>query len=305
MNFEIENTPFEHSFAHQLFRKHFTEINKVYWANFVVESTVLEQVGNYRKSHTQDKPIDFFQVDEADKRKLENSFDEWLSNYTNFSNMTRQNMILSLCSILEIYLKSITLLAIEARPGVIFGDQGDIKGSKLLKHSDTYADSDKNNLFHRYVKLICEGDWPSRVREYKKLFGCVPDALQLKNNVQDLETMRKLRNRIAHQFGRDESEKKVLVTLNVRPAEVVEPEDFIKYLDLVGKVEEAIDDHLYFSFIGSYEVLRFYHEHNRKKTTTSDILERAKWLRKEIQPHFTKSPGTDYCKGLIAYYNSL
>ncbi len=192
------NVPFEHSLPYRLFVKHFTEINKNYWANIPAATTIEKKAENFYNDKGK-SPVDFFYIKKEDKRRLAPTFQEWKKEYREFQNYTRINLIVSLCSCFEVYLRGILSLSIESTPGIVFGDKDAFDGARLLKYNGELIEYNNTTYpFYKYIEKIVVGEWNNRIIGYKSIFGNVPEILN--NNLGDLEKLRVLRNNIAHYF---------------------------------------------------------------------------------------------------------
>ncbi len=69
-----------------------------------------------------------------------------------------------------------------------------VDGLSLLKSKPGYSQS-------TYVQPLVKGTWQQRIIEYEKLFGSAPQ--EFTSRQADLEKFRKMRNSVAHHFGRD------------------------------------------------------------------------------------------------------
>ncbi len=68
----------------------------------------------------------------------------------------------------------------------------------------------------------------------------------------------------------------------------------------------AIDNHLYKSYVGSYDILKCYALHKNKiENTNMSIGEKAKWLQKLIGHGVSETAGTQYYKKIMKYYEEL
>lgn len=54
------NSPFEHSLPYKLFEKHFTEINKNYWASVPASCTIEKYSSDFFNTNKNKNPVDFF-----------------------------------------------------------------------------------------------------------------------------------------------------------------------------------------------------------------------------------------------------
>lgn len=296
-------TPFPHSFAYKLFEQHFTELNKMYWANVPASNTIEKEAMTFHSSGG-DTLTDFFLIPDKDDHRLASNFNEWKINYREFLNFTRLNMVLSLCSCFEIYLRSIISLAIESKPGVILGNKDVVDGAKLLKTNKTYCIYNENTYpFYKHVDSVCRGDWFSRLFAYKNLFGTAP--FDINNTVTELDALRKLRNNIAHYYGREKSKYETPIILRSESATRVTHDRLIKFLKLIYTTAKTIDQHLYLEFIGSYEVLKYYITHQSPKIVDFSSGAKAKWLQKHLGHEGAHPVGTDYYKELLCYYENL
>ncbi len=100
-----------------------------------------------------------------------------------------------MASNLETYMAAVIAVALESDPGLLLGASRSVDGISLLKHG-----APPLKLAER-IEGCTRGDWSSRVSHYRRLFSKVPAIMT--DKLSDLETIRRLRNRLSHAFGRD------------------------------------------------------------------------------------------------------
>lgn len=295
------NSPFDHSIAFRVFNQHFTELNRMYWAYAPAVTKTEKEVKKLMKEDPSKKPIDYLVVHDEDDRRLENDFIEWKEWYRKFQNYNRLNMLVSLSSCLEVYMRTIVSCAIESKPGALIGVCSAVDGVSLLK-----ADSSKYKVgtwkypYSRQVNMICQGTWADRIRNYRILFGRVPKYIEDKQS--ELDRLRNLRNNIAHNYGRRRPhEDSSVPTFDAMPSESISHEKLIKYMQLVYDTVQAIEEHLYKEYIGSYEIIKHYIMFCPSRIKRDVKAERVRWLSWAIGSNGLKNVGKRYYTDLIEY----
>ncbi len=298
------NTPFLHSLPYRLFIKHFTELNKNYWASSPAATTI-EKIADKFNKEKERNPVDFFYIKKDDERRLAPTFREWKEDYREFQNYTRINLIVSLTSCFEVYLRGILSLSFESKPGIVFGDKDAFDGARLLKYKKELMEYNNTTYpFYKYIEKIVVGEWNNRVIAYKETFNDIPEIVD--SNLGDLEKLRKLRNNIAHYFGRDKKIYENPILFEKEPIIRVSHEKLLKYFKLIYDVVNSIDNHLYKNYVGSYDILKCYILHNREiENKNMSVGEKAKWLQKLIGHGTLSSVGTQYYKDLMKYFEEL
>ena len=66
--------------------------------------------------------------------------------------------------------------------------------------------------------------------------------------------MRKIRNNVAHAFGRDIDKTRARETVEMLPIERLSEERLQKYMELIRKISKAIDNQLLNNHIGEFEL---------------------------------------------------
>lgn len=254
------NSPFPYTLAFNLFKKHFTELNQIYWSFVPAYNTIVSKA---KKSLVTDEadPKTFFLIHDEDDRRIAPTFGEWKSSFNEFSNYTRLNMVMLLSSCFETYLRTVVSYAFESKPGVIIKCPDSVDGVFLLKSNPSYGNSnDKNYQFTDHIDNICHGEWTKRFLEFNKYFGKLPDTVLSKT--QELDEFRILRNNIGHYFGRNKSDYSTPLLFKPISAIRVSHERVLKFFRLINFVAREIDNYLKENYIGSYEIVKLYIQFN-------------------------------------------
>ena len=293
------NSPYQHTMAFELFHKHFTEINEIYWANVIASSTIEKAAVDSGK-----KPLEYFLVHDEDDRRIPENMEQWKKNYREFMNYNRLSILMILSSTFETYLRTIIGLSLESKPGTLITSKDCVDGAELLLKNNSYGNSNsKNYLFNDYIAKICNGDWNNRISHYEFLFGSAPNTL--KCNAASLNEFRNKRNSVGHYIGRPKKDYEMPLDLCIQPAERISHDKIKKYLKLIFDVAQDIDKHLLRDYIGSYDLIKYYCYCNNNnvfsKTTTN---EKAKEFQKLTGRAGKQPVGTCYYKWVAQYVDN-
>lgn len=286
--------PHSNTIAYVLFRKHFTEINDVYWANYTAQITIekeakvaIEKTGNV---------LDYFYISEKDERRIPKTYEEWKSQYRQFAAYTRLNTLMMLSSCFETYLRTVVGLALESKPAITLGCDSEIDGAFLLKTKTGYGDCKSNNyLFKNIVEEITKGNWDKRISAFKKYFKEFPPEI----DTGLLEEIRKRRNEVGHFLGRDREMYEMPLIVEPIPLTGVSHSKLKEYLNVIDKAAKAIDKYLQINYIGSYDIIKYYYN----QEANGELLNvhpgaQAKTLKKILGR-------VGLCKGSSTYYQDL
>jgi hypothetical protein len=219
---------------------------------------------------------------------------DWGTQYKDFDNWVRLNALVAITGYLEIYLKTVTRLALESDPAISLGIKHGIDGIAALKNKPKYSCAD-------LVVSCVKGTWNERLAHYKRLFGKVPPTLT--ENIRNLERLRTIRNGVAHAFGRSADEYEKLADTRPKPFRKVSEERLKETLALVDKIALAVDRHLGVEHIGDYEALYFYHHWD--KTYPSGHQTEARALSERIGQLHGRNKSLLYYQDLIDYYSAV
>ncbi|MEF1312030.1 hypothetical protein QTO01_18235 [Vibrio mytili] len=226
--------------------------------------------------------------------RVADNLKDYSDHLKDFDNWTRLNTLVSVLSYFEIYLSTAVSLAIESDLGLIHSVRKKIDGVMVLKYNNK-----ENYSFFDKSELITKGTWYQRVSNFLSLFHLAP--ISLGSNISELEKMRKLRNNVAHAFGRDIDKTRSRHTLEILPIERLSEERLMRYMDLIMKIAKDIDNQLLEQHIGDFELVHYYHTIRDKL----DSKHQVKSFKAKVNSLYVENKSIDYCKKLIEYYEAL
>lgn len=227
----------------------------------------------------------------------------------------RWRMLLSvmlMCSSLERYILNISMLAFRADPTLTPGFPKAIDGTILTKRSVAMVAPNFESLI--------KGTWHRRASNFKKIFKDIPEGF--KNNINELEKIRKLRNRIAHEFAQDGNRSQTPIQLieeamnheyKYKDYPDISHKRIIKYLSIIDSTAKSIDRFLVTEFIGNFELVDIFMEWSENPTKVESKLgfnnkHRGTELE-NFRRFLAQSQGihisVEYTRELIKYVNSL
>lgn len=299
MSNERWTSPFGKTIAFTLFSKHFTELNDIYWSHVPAASTIESHAKKALNTPDSD-PKSFFLIRDEDDRRLAPTYDIWKSHYRDFSNYTRLNMLMLLSSCFETYLRTIVSLAVESKPGCIIGCPDAIDGVFLLRTRPNYGSLDSSDYqFADVVSSICKGDWYSRSANFAKYFSNFPIS---EADLKQLDELRQKRNLVGHYFGRGKQQYQAPLTFSPEPVERLSHEKLLSYFGLIFRTVKSIDQQLMTSFIGSYDICKFYYQCIQSGEISGKTAgEHARELQRIIGASGAPTPGNEYYRNLVSY----
>lgn len=252
-------SPFPYTLAFNLFKKHITELNKVYWSFVPVSNTIISHAKKELQTDDAD-PKKFFLVHDADDKRIATTYKTWKADFREFENYTRLNMVMLISSCFETYLRTVVSTAFESKPGVIIMCTDAVDGAFLLKSKPEYGNTTgKNYQFAEYVDNICRGSWNKRFAAFEKYFGVLPHSITSKTD--KLDELRIMRNDIGHYFGRNRDNYSTPLFFSPISATRVSHKKVLKYFKLVNDVAKELDLYLKEKYIGSYDIIKCYFQH--------------------------------------------
>lgn len=294
MKFERWKSQDDYTHAFRLFNKHHTLMNSIYWAYVPTFNFATYNYKNKVKHKCDITTHEAFELKGGNSKRVEPDINKWNKNLKEFDNWTRLNVLVSVNSYFEIYLSSVVSLAIESDPGILYSAPKQINGIQILK----YGDENQYSFFDISEK-VTKGEWQQRISNYKKIFGFVPQ--ELTKYTSELEKIRKIRNNVAHSFGRDINQSRARKTVTVIDTERISTETLQKYMGIIREVARGVDDHLLNNHIGDYEMIHFYHQVKDELSLENTIKD----LKRQINSLDTKNKGWEYIKQLKEYYDTL
>ena len=284
----------KHSYAFRLFSKHHTYMNSLYWAHVPASSAAQHQYRNALKSSPVPTTQSAFGLTGPNAFRVADSLSDYSDHLKEFDNWTRLNTLVSVLSYFEIYLSTVVSLAIESDLGLLHSVSREIDGVMVLKNNNG-----ADHSFFDKSELITKGTWNQRVSNFISLFNIAP--ISLGSNISDLEKMRKLRNNVAHSFGRDIDESRSRHTLKILPIERLSEPRLQRYMGLIIKIAKDVDQQLLDKHIGDFELIHYYHS----VRSELDPSNKVKDLKKKINGLYVENKNREYCQQLINYYERL
>lgn len=294
MSFKRWESLDQYSYVYRLFVKHHTDMNSLYWAH--VPSSGFAQ-GTFRRAIKNEPSLTTqkaFSLIGANAFRVNSDLNGFSRDLNEFDNWTRLNTLVAVLSYFETYLSSVVSLAIESDLGLLYSIPKKIDGVMVLKHG-----GQEDYSFFNKSEEVTKGEWSQRSSNFKKIFKSVPSIIT--DNVSSLERMRKLRNNVAHAFGRDIGETRARETMDILPMARLAEKTLQKYMELILNIAKAVDQQLFPTHIGEFELIHFYHRHKEKYSGSSE----AKDFKDEINKLYIQARGSEFCRDLIKYYKDL
>jgi hypothetical protein len=294
MSFNRWTSQDKYSYAFRLFSKYHTYMNSLYWAHVPASSLTQKTYRDAKKTNPNQTTHQLYNLSGVNAFRVTKSLDAYSNHLNEFDNWTRLNTLVAVLSYFETYVSSVVSLAIESDLGLIYSIPNRIDGAMVLKYS-----TNRDYAFFDKSELITKGTWQKRISNYQKIFGTVPTILS--SNVSDLERMRKIRNNVAHAFGRDIDKTRARETVEMLPIDRLPEIRLQKYMELIRKISKAIDSQLLNKHIGEFELIHFYHKNKHTLKVKHEIQD----LKTKINSLYTQNRNHEFCIGLIDYYDKL
>ena len=266
INFQRDKSVLARTLAYYQFQRDFTTVNDYYWGAGSALHAVAGRVrhmsseDNFRKElgltqEIYEKPLGHERY--AEKLNISRRWHRLLT-------------LVIMTSAFERYLTAVATLAIASDPALTPGFPKKIDGLVLAKYQLKAGD--------RPTEPLTKGEWPSRLAAFRRYFGEIP--IDLKSNEGTLETMRRRRNQVAHEFGLETSSMSAEAAILLGARRPTAPNmstvtitdaTLKKWLGVLDASAASIDSYLLPKFIGGYELAAIYIEWERD----SDALYKA------------------------------
>lgn len=280
----------------QVFQKYNDELERMYWSHALGGTFVYKMLGKNKANWT-DAVTDHFEFESVHNKKLFNDLKDWSNSSNQFDNWVNLNALIAISSNLETYMASVISLALESDPGVLLKSPRIIDGVSILKNVTGGIS------FESQIVNCTKGTWQSRSNSYKGIFNKLPEIIE--NKMGDLDKIRNIRNMVGHAFGRDIEQARQHGVKDIIPMESLSKERTLQYQKLIWSVAKSIDIHLFYTHIGEYQAISFYHKLYPSLNKDVHIGERSIALKKAIGKFGAVSPGKIFCKQLAEYYESI
>jgi hypothetical protein len=286
----------QRSFSLRAFNQCETEINKHFWSFKVISeySRFIAQAQKRKNANAATAHV--FKASGPDAMRIPPTVSDWLEARKELENWLRLGALVSASSYLEVYLNQIVRSALMSDPLCRFGASKQLDGVILLKVG-------KELPYSEEVEAITKGEWNSRLAAFARIFGGVPSGVQ--SHVSTLEKVRKIRNEFAHGFGRELSVPSPS-NLNTKPIHPFSQQSFVKYIGVISKAAASLDKFLLTGFIGNFELVHYYHEWKAKPRDARDAkYDAARAFQRSLSREVSSPTNAEFCRQLVAYYNSL
>lgn len=295
--FERWESKFPHSWAYNVFNKHYDEMQKMYITFKNAHKYTYTTLGGSKASWS-DYPSKHFKFKNPKEFWNFKDLKEWSNSFNDLENWMNLNTLVAISSNLEIYLSSIIPLAIESDVGILYGTPHRIDGIEIVK----YGNRDKFDFTDKVISCT-KGNWQSRTNSYKSIFGTLPSVLE--KNISELDKIRNIRNDVAHAFGRDIEESRRRMEVTTLPILKLSDKRLNEIFILTKEIAKVVDEHLLNAHIGEYQMLLYYHELYPSLNKKCHSSERARTFRKIYGGHLNFPAGRKFTRGLVEYYENI
>jgi len=284
------------SWAYAVFCEHQTEVNRLYWS-FVPAADFCGYAAR-RADPGADLEV-LFHAESAHVRRMAPDNDTWQTDFRDFENWVRLNMVMGMVSYFEIFMKSLLTTALKSDPAAPKGKPHAVDGLYFLKR-------DLQDVLSEDITPCLKGNWPSRLSHYRRIFGTLPPFLDQGGVVSDLDEIRTFRNGVGHTFGRAIDRYPYDLSSRAIPMQRLSQNRLQKWLALMGDVALAVEEHLRPAHIGEYELLEYYHFwKNEPRIGKEKSFTRERAFARAVKGQLGSGPPLDFCGALISYYDSL
>ena len=187
---------------------------------------------------------------------------------------------------------------IDSDPGIMIGAPHVIDGIMYKKHGLFLR---KDEIDEKIVSCT-KGTWQSRIENLKRLFGSLPNSMT--DSISDLETIRTIRNDLAHAFGREIKESQDYFKSTKSPIRRLSVQRFNKFHILLNQIVQEFDLMVNKAHIGNYEqILQYHYIYDSIKDLEKGY--KVEELKKSLLLDKNTGCSKSFCRGIIVYYESL
>jgi hypothetical protein len=291
-SFDPNRLPFGTTLARQIAKQHLANLNNVFWVGERSGPLVRQSFNDI----TMPQPGPGIHGYYNDARSWQVAVDA-------FRLWSRQHVLVSAASLLEVYLKSASTAAFYACPELIDRTLDGVDSVTFIKFSDRLPKYFKN-LVEEKSEAFTKGLWKERLHRLALVFGRLPE--ELLELEKDLQSLQNRRNRIAHSYGANGELRRT--PWEPIKAVVVSPKEIIEITKSISMAISLLDEKVFSSRIGGYEIVHEFHvwcsrQKQLQKMRVSGAIGSA--FRTHIGGAFGATPGSEYITAMIAYFNSI
>lgn len=292
MTLSLTALPFGTTLARQMAKQNLTRFNHAFW------------VGERGYDHLSGGFSDIaFPPQTPASHGIYKSEADWIAGVKEHRIWTRQYVLVSAASLLEVYLVSATTAALRAQPGLVDATLTGQDGYLYLMGKKP-TPTGWNKALKDRVATFTKGLWTNRLKNLEAVFGPLPaKANALEPTLQKLQNAR---NDIAHEFGLDGPPR----SAQWQAITHIEPSfsDCDTAIKAVSALIAAIDKPVFGARIGGHELLYQYHlwAQSNPEVRSWHVAGKAANLFRDHVGSLTSAPlGADYVKAIANYYHRL
>nr|WP_313427311.1 hypothetical protein [Brevundimonas diminuta] len=292
MTLTLTALPFGTTLARQMAKQNLTRFNHAFW---VGERGFDHLAGGFDKIT--------FPPETPASHGIYKSEPEWIAGAKEHRIWTRQYVLVSAASLLEVYLSSATTSALRAQPGLVDPALTGQDGYLYLMGKKP-TPTGWNRALKAKVATFTKGVWKDRLKNLEAVFGTLPaKAWALEPKLQKLQDTR---NDIAHEFGLDGPRR----SAQWQTIKHIEPNfsDCETAIKAVSAMIASIDAPVFGPRIGGHEILYQYHlwAQSNPRSGSWHVAGSAANLFRDHIGALTSAPlGADYAKTIANYYHRL
>lgn len=292
INFSRSQLPLATTLARQISRQNLHNLNNVYWVG--------ERSHSFLRRSFASIPMP------APAPGVHGCFRDataWQEGTDDFRVWRRQHVLISIASLLEVYVKSAAIASFSSKPDLIDRSFSGIDSIEYLKFPEREKSHIKT-LINDRADSFTNGLWKDRFRRMEIIFGSLDQRI---NDLEGgLQSIQNIRNKIAHAYGTNGDIRKT--PWEPKRAVEVSTATIDHAVKLVSKTIKLLDEQVFGQSIGCYEYvhefsiwLRKYQK--RGGNSHPAVMERN--FRDHIGHSFGSTPGREYNEGMISHYNSI
>lgn len=292
MALTLTRLPFGTTLARQMAKQNLTRFNHIFW------------VGERGYDHLESGfPNIVFPSPAPDLHGLYTSDADWRGAVAEHRIWSRQYILVSAASLLEVYLSSAAESALTAHPELIDPALAGTDGYLFIMGKQP-APTGWNRKLKAKVATFTKGLWSNRLTQLSAVFGPLPaKAMALTAALQKLQDTR---NEIAHEFGLD-GPKRLAQWEPLKHIELtrLDCENAIK---IVSAFIAAVDKPIFGPLIGGHEILFQYHlwvQSQPKAGSWYVAGQAAGHFRDHIGGMTSTALGAGYATSIANYYHQL